>query len=124
MTASSIEVELNTLEARLDAVSAALVSGEAPELEAHSREMRQAMGQFAQAAQAASGMTLPPTTLARLVAISQTLARQREQLLRRAVIVDRALASFLPPSDTPTYSRALGKSTAANAARLYAARAT
>jgi hypothetical protein len=121
MTASSIEVELNNLEARLAAVSAALIGGEAPELELHSRDMRQAMGAFAQAA---NGMALPPATLARLVTISQTLARQRENLLRRAVVVDRALASFLPPSDTPTYSRALGKSTAANAARLYAARAT
>lgn len=121
MTASSIEVELSTLEARLNAVSTALVSGEAPELESHSRQMREAMVAFAQSTH---GATLPPATLARLVKISQTLALQRENLLRRAVVVDRALASFLPPTDTPTYSRALGKSTAANAARLYAARAT
>lgn len=121
MTASSIEAELNTLENRLHAVSAALVSGEAPELEIHSREMREAMVAFAQAA---AGTAMPPATLARLVQISQTLSHQRQNLLRRAVVVDRALTSFLPPTDAPTYARSLGKSTAANSARLYAARAT
>lgn len=120
MTASSIEAELNTLEARLNAVSTALVSGEAPELESHSRQMREAMIAFAQVA---NGMALPPATLARLVKISQTLSRQRENLLRRAVVIDRALASFLPPSDTPTYARSVGQSSS-SVARIYAARAT
>ncbi|HSV51903.1 MAG TPA: hypothetical protein VLJ57_07295 [Burkholderiaceae bacterium] len=124
MTASSIEVELSTLEQRLNAVSADLVSGDALELESHSRQLRQAMADFAQAM---GGSVLPPATLSRLVRISQTLARQRENLLRRAVVVDRALASFLPASDAATYSHSLGKkgaAGAAGAARIYAARAT
>lgn len=121
MTASSIEVELTNLEQRLNAVSADLVSGDALELESHSRLLRQAMADFAHAM---GGAALPPATLSRLVRISQTLARQRENLLRRAVVVDRSLASFLPASDAATYSHAVGKKGSGGAARIYAARAT
>jgi hypothetical protein len=121
MNASSIEQQLSTLEERLQAVSTSLISGEAEGLETHSRQLRQAMADFAQSS---IGTALPAATLARLARISQTLAFQRENLIRRSVVVDRALASFLPANDAATYSQSIGKKSAANAARIYAARAT
>jgi hypothetical protein len=123
MTASSIEKELSKLEERLQAVSSAIISGDALDLETRSRQLKDSMASFAQAT---VGQQISETLAPRLKQVSQTLAFQRENLVRRSVIVDRALASFLPASDTATYSHSVGKTTAgaANAARIYASRAT
>ena len=123
MTASSIEKELSTLEDRLKAVSAAIISGDALDLETRSRQLRDAMASFAQATM---GRQISDTLRPRLKQISQTLAFQRENLVRRSVLVDRALVSFLPASDNSTYSHSVGKTAAgaAGAARIYASRAT
>lgn len=121
MKSTSIEAGLKTVEDRLAAVSAALVLGDAPQLESHSRQLRQAMADFALLGGAAPSAAMRE----RLAQVSQTLARQREQIVRRAVVVERTLATLIPQADTgATYTQAVGRAPGAGSvARIYNNRA-
>lgn len=122
MKSTSIEAGLKNVEERLQAVSQALVAGDAPQLESHSRQLRQAMADFALLA----GTQPTDAMRARLAQVSQTLSRQREQIARRVVVVDRALATIVPQANTgTTYSQAVGRGQGGvPVARIYNARAT
>jgi hypothetical protein len=57
----------------------------------------------------------------RLEKVSLTLSQQRSNLARRAVVVDRALATVLPQAQAPgTYSGGKAATYRGGAARIYA----
>lgn len=116
---------LTEVEQLLEQVSAALLSGDARALETHSRALREAMLAFSGMAASQKAVLFGNPALAqRVTNVSLALARQREGLARRAVMVDRALGTILPREEVSTYSGASAPAYRGNAARIYAARAT
>jgi hypothetical protein len=116
---------LTEVEQLLEQVSAALLSGDPGALETHSRALREAMMAFSSMAASQKAVLFGNPALAqRVTNVSLALARQREGLARRAVIVDRALGTILPRDEVSTYSGASAPAYRGNAARSYAARAT
>ncbi len=123
MYTSRLNDSLAQVEVLLEDVSSALLSGEPSELESASATLRQAMADLSSLVQApAVSRQLGADVRKRFEKISQLLSQQRMSLLRRAVVVDRALAVVLPQSaQQSTYSS--GSKTAAyrgGAARIYA----
>ena len=106
-------------------VSAALVTGEPVVLEAASTALRQAMADMAVWGRTpGSTGSLDADMRRRLEHVSLVLSRQRANLARRAVVVDRALAAVLPQSQpAATYSGGKVGAYRGNAARIYAAAA-
>ncbi len=124
MTAANIpaglEASLSHVEQLLSQVSTALIAGEPLELEAASTQLRQAMAHFAALARTPAGAAALGRPLRqRLEKVSQTLTRQRENLLRRAVVVDRELATVLPQAQPPSTYAPVG-TYRGGAARIYA----
>ncbi|APW36624.1 hypothetical protein RD110_04880 [Rhodoferax koreense] len=116
---------LTEVEQLLDQVSASLLAGDARALEAHSQSLRDAM--LALSSMAASQKAVlfaNPTMQHRVAAVSTRLAQQREGLARRAVVVNRALATVLPQSDAATYAGRGAPAYRNSAARIYANAAT
>jgi hypothetical protein len=93
---------LHQVETLLDTMAGLLVRGDAPAFELSATALRQAMLELAHAtALEPSPNSLDPATRTRLQSVSQRLVRQRENLARRAVVAERALAAVLPhPSVT------------------------
>jgi hypothetical protein len=87
--------------------------------------MRQAMAELAVRGRTAAGLqSLDVGMRLRLEKISLTLAQQRANLARRAVVVDRALAAVLPQAQpAATYSGGKAGAYRGGAARIYAATA-
>lgn len=116
---------LTEVEQLLDQVSASLLSGDARALETHSQALREAM--LALSGMAASQQAVlfaNPSMKQRVAAVSQRLALQREGVARRAVVVNRALATVLPQSDAATYAGRAAPAYRNNTARIYASAAT
>lgn len=106
MTNERIEIPLERVEFFFNAVSTALLDADPVRLESAAVGLRQAsvelsavLGSDASAASIRSGLD------ARIKAISSGLSVQRESLIRRSVVVDRALGVIVPVTRPGTYSR-------------------
>jgi hypothetical protein len=124
MFASRLENSLSQVEQLLEEVSAALLAGEPLVLESASAALRQAMAGLSSLVQSPAGAArVDPALRKRLARVSQILSQQRSNLLRRAVVVDRALATVLPQAAQPqTYSSGIKTPVYRGAAaRIYAA---
>ena len=100
----TIEKAFALAEQCFDELSSALVSGEPEALAASSANMQRAAMNFA----ALVNRTLPqdPQTQAlksRLDQLSNSLGIRRESLIRRTVLVDRALNALVPATVKSTY---------------------
>jgi len=109
-TLADINARLDKLERQLDAVSAAFIQGDGDAVLLASSLLRDAAAEV-------SGLLPVPTASVRqggaelqrrLGAAGRTFAMCRENLARRAAIVDRQVASILPPApaDQATYGKA------------------
>lgn len=124
MFASRLENSLSQVEQLLEDVSAALVAGEPVVLESASSALRQSVVGLSSLVQAsAASASLDEAMRQRLARVSQILSQQRSNLLRRAVVVDRALAAVLPQAAQPqTYASGAKTPTyRGSVARIYAA---
>ena len=120
-----LDASLLRVEQLLNEVSAALIAGEPLVLEATSTALRQAMADMAVWARTPGGLqSLDANMRRRLEKVSLTLSQQRANLARRAVVVDRALATILPQAQpAATYSGGKAGAYRGGAARIYAAAA-
>ena len=106
-SANEILATLALTERCADAVSQALLRAEPDAIEAAARDLQQAsrrlsgvlQGRFGKAAQS-------PGFTQRLGKLVQGMAMQREALLRRSAVVERALHSIVPATRAPTYGGA------------------
>ena len=114
ITAADIDARLGRLELQLDAVSAALVSGDGDALLLATTLLRGAAAEVA-------GLLPVPTVAVReggadlqrrLKAAGQRFAMCRENLARRSAGVDRSLEAILPSAaaDKSTYGKVTGRS--------------
>lgn len=86
-------------------VAAAIVSGEPQALAIASTSLRLAALALAQAQQRSGPTSQPdPVTQRRVRAMVRTLAHQREGLIRRTALVDRALHALVPASRGENYA--------------------
>ena len=124
-TPHGLESSLLRVEQLLEEVSAALIAGEPLVLEAASTALRQAMADMAVWGRTPAGLqSLDASMRRRLEKVSLTLSQQRANLARRAVVVDRALATVLPQvQSAATYSGGKAATYRGGAARIYAAAA-
>ena len=91
----SLEEALTAVEQHIEQVSGALLSLDAPALEAASTALRDAAARFTWVLEQSKGISaaqLPPQFEQRLAAIGQQLAVQRDNLARVSVITDRQVA--------------------------------
>lgn len=124
-TSHGLEASLLRVELLLKEVSAALIAGEPLVLETTSTALRQAMADMAVWGRTPGALhSLDANTRRRLEKVSLTLSQQRANLARRAVVVDRALATVLPQAQpAATYSGGKAGAYRGGAARIYAAAA-
>lgn len=120
-----LEASLQRVEQLLEEVSSALVAGEPVVLQAASTALRQAMADMAVSGRTpAAVQSLDASMRRRLEKVSLALSQQRANLARRAVVVDRALATVLPQAQpAATYSGGKAGTYQGGAARIYAAAA-
>lgn len=111
------------VECQLDAVSAHLLSSNAPALESSSAALRQAMAVFTCCFAGLQAHSLAPVAAQRLRGIQQRLAAQRQALARLTATADRQSANLLPHAgqEDATYARAVGRRSTlgGSAARIY-----
>ena len=125
---TSIHQAIEHVEAQLDAVSAALLSGDAAGLQGHCEVLRETSIEFSQYLGSAGRQEWARSPAkSKLLAIAQRLSVQRENLARRKFVVDRQVACLVPASQqSPTYGAPAtgmpGRSAAV--ARIYVNRAT
>lgn len=123
-TAAEIGSRLDRLERQLDAVGAALIDGAATELQSAAGVLRDAAGEFA------ALLPLPTAVIRqegqslqrRMKAAGKRFAVCRDNLARRAALVDRSLGSLLPGASdgkSPTYSRAAGNAAGRFGSRFF-----
>jgi len=112
---------LEAVEEQLAAVSAALVAMNPAMLEKSSMQLRQAAVQLSQALESGQGKSLSSEMSVRIQQVSEQLAMQRDNLARVGALVDRQVASVLPPSDSAsTYGKAVGAGNGpSGGARIY-----
>ena len=109
MFSALLEDALLDVEQRLNAVSAALVSGEAVTLETSSAALRQAAIDFSAVIKGFSPKDLDDERFKlRLKKIASGIASQRESLIRRTVLVDMALNTVVPATQSTTYAQVAG----------------
>lgn len=109
MEPNDLETSLLAIETQIDAVSRALISGDAEEIQRTSSVMRDLSMQFSQLlpqllrSQSAAAFTNDSFKL-RLKKIRSSLAAQRAGLSRRTVAVESALNTLMPTSRATGYS--------------------
>jgi malonyl CoA-acyl carrier protein transacylase len=97
MLSPALEQSLSVIELQCQAVAAAVASGEPQALESASNALKQAAVQFAQLVEQLGGpQKAGPELRARLKKAAVQLNIQRENLLRRAVVVERAVQTMVP----------------------------
>ena len=105
----SLENALSQAEKTLTEVSAALVSGEPSAVLSASAALKLATLDCAQLMQRLTPEDLKnPTLKLRLKIIAAGLAVRRESLIRRSVLVERALNAVVPATRNTTYAAAAG----------------
>lgn len=109
LIAPHIETALATVECHFVAVSAALVSGEPEAVLVASAGLKQATLEFSQLMQRLTPPDLKnPAFKLRLKSLADGLAARRESLIRRTVLVERALNAVVPATCNTTYAKAAG----------------
>ncbi|MBT9507702.1 hypothetical protein [Rhodoferax sp.] len=104
-----IEKALTDVELCSTEVSSALVSGEPLALVSASAALRQAALDFSQLLQDITQVDLKSKNLKlRLKRIADIMAFQRESLIRRTVLVERALNAMVPATQSTTYAQVAG----------------
>ena len=107
MLSSQFENSLAAAELKCNEVSAALVSGEPMALAAATDALRQAALGLPALINGLSDADLHNNALKlRLSKIAAGLAAQRESLIRRTVLVERALHTIVPAARSATYAQA------------------
>ena len=126
MLPAEIEVPLSQIERQCQDLMAAVVSGDPLALEAGSQALRQAATDFSSllqssARQMASAEEAGRQELrVRLQGVATQLGIQRENLLRRTVVVERAVHLMVPATRQTTYSK-MGQGARATGYRAFAA---
>ena len=106
MLPAEIEKPLSLIELQCEAVAAAVGSGEPQALEAASLALRQAAVDFAAFMEQLGGAgQAGPELRSRLKKLATRLGVQRENLIRRSVVVDRALNVMVPATRKSTYGQ-------------------
>lgn len=101
------DAALQAVELQLEKFSAALVAADPLALEQCSIQLRADLNALVQVARDLQSQHWPQALRPRLQNVSNQLAMQREQLTRLGALVDRQVASVLPPADpSPTYGQA------------------
>ncbi|MDB5895167.1 MAG: hypothetical protein JWQ88_2698 [Rhodoferax sp.] len=119
------DANLTEVEQLVEKVSAALLSGHAPQLELHSKALRDAMMALSGMAPSQKAVLFGnPAMKGRIEKVALSMARQREGMARRAVVVDRALSAVLPRAESATYAGVGKPAYRNNIARIYASAAT
>jgi hypothetical protein len=114
MLSPAIEKPLSQIEGQFKDISAAVDSGDPAVLEAAGLALRQAAVEFFNllgglSADVRSGKELK----ARLKMLANGLAIQRQGLIRRTVVVERALHAMVPATRESTYAQSCGPYAAA-----------
>jgi len=114
-----LDQALEAVEKQLEDVSAAMLAGDPSALEQCSAQLRLAVAGFSQLMDGVRGRPLPADVAARIQRANERLAMQRDNLARVVALVDRQVASVLPPADnTATYGKT-GAGPGSVAARIY-----
>lgn len=109
MFPAHIEKALTDVELFFNDVSAALVSGEPQALATASAALRQAAIDFSALLQGLTPIDLKNQDLTlRLKKLADGMATRRESLIRRTVLVERALNAIVPATHSATYAQAAG----------------
>lgn len=109
MSAIALEDALSVAELRFSEVSAALVSGEPLALDAASAALRQAALDLSAVLPGhKSAINNHQILKSRLATLSTGMAAQRESLVRRTVLAERALNAMVPATRSSTYAPAAG----------------
>jgi hypothetical protein len=104
-----IEDALIDVELCFNDVTAALVSGEPLALATASAALRQGALDFSSLLQRVTPIDLKNKSLKlRLKRLADGMVVQRESLIRRTVLVERALNAIVPATRTATYAQAAG----------------
>lgn len=104
MLFADLEKSLVLLEHQCQEVAAAVLSGEPETLTQASEALRQAALDFsALMGQLGGGQASSPEVRKRLRTVAVQLQVQRQNLLRRSVVVERALHTLLPETRKSTY---------------------
>lgn len=107
MFCAPLEQALTEAELKFDAVSAALVQGEPLVLASASTELRQTALDLSALVQGLTPFERNNKKLTqRLKRLAAGLAFQRESLIRRTVLVERALHAIVPATRSATYAQA------------------
>lgn len=110
MLPAEIEKPLFLIELQCDAVAAAVATGEPHALESASQGLRQAAGDFAAFMEQMGGpQQAGPELRVRLKKLAGLLSIQRENLIRRSVVVERALHAMVPATRKSTYAAPAGR---------------
>jgi len=109
MLPDHLEIALRDVDVHLNAVSAALVSGEPMALTSASVALRQAVIDFSALVQRLTPADVRHKNLKpRLTQIANGMALQRESLLRRTAWVQMALNTVMPTAPNATYAQTAG----------------
>ncbi len=110
MLPADIEKPLLLIELQCESVAAAVASGEPEALEGASHALRQAAVDFAGFMDSHGGaQQAGPELRARLKRLVTQLTIQRENLIRRSVVVERALHAMVPATRKNTYAAPAGR---------------
>ena len=109
MTPVDLEKSLTSIESLIQQISETLVVGDPVALAMASTHLRQAAVELSNMLPRFDPLTLKNASVkSRLAQISINLASRRESMLRQSGLVERALNTLVPASQTATYSKAAG----------------
>lgn len=101
-----VEQALDLVEQCFEALSSVLIAGESDALVASSEKLQQAAVYLASLVNRASSKDPQTQVLKlRLVQLSKSLGVRRESLIKRSVLVDRALNALVPATVKSTYGK-------------------
>ena len=109
MTPVDLEKSLTSIESLIQQISETLVVGDPVALAMASTHLRQAAVELSNMLPRFDSLTLKNASVkSRLAQISINLASRRESMLRQSGLVERALNTLVPASQTATYSKTAG----------------
>jgi hypothetical protein len=109
MLMPEIDKPLSMIESQYDALSSAVNSGDPVSVESASMALRQATVDFSNLlAGLPAGVQATRELKARLKKLANGLAIQRGGLIRRTVVVERALHAVVPATRESTYAQSFG----------------
>lgn len=114
------DLALQAVEKQLEEVSSAILAGDPLALEKSSTQLRQVVADFSRLVDGKRGQPVSAERAQRIQQAGERLAVLRDNLARLTALVDRQVASVLPPADNAqtTYGKTGGRPGSA-AARIY-----